>query len=71
MEQNIFNGSNELAIYQVISFIIFMLIFIGVIVWVFTLDKGIIKKMGEIPLEDDSNSSILFDNESSHEGEKI
>lgn len=71
MEQNIFNGSDGLAIYQVISFIIFMLIFIGVIIWVFTMDKGLIKKMGEIPLEDDSDGKILFDNTSHHKGEKI
>ena len=71
MEQNIFNGSDGLAIYQVISFIIFMLIFIGVIIWVFTMDKGLIKKMGEIPLEHDSDDKILFDNTSRQEGEKI
>ena len=58
MEQNIFNSSFNLAVFQIISTAIFILVFIGVVVWIFKMDKNIIKKMAEIPLDKDNNETI-------------
>jgi len=57
MEQNIFNSSFNLAVFQIISTAIFILVFIGVVVWIFKMDKNIIKKMAEIPLDKDNNET--------------
>jgi len=70
MEQNIFDGSNGLAIYQVISFIIFFLIFIGVIIWIVKMDKGLIKRMQSIPLDNDTDDETLIGGSKQFGGEK-
>ncbi len=64
MEQNIFDNSNGLAIYQVISFIIFFMVFLGVAVWIFIMDKNYVKKMSEIPLDNNNEVELI-------EGEKL
>ncbi|MFI5144063.1 MAG: cytochrome C oxidase Cbb3 [Ignavibacteria bacterium] len=70
MEQSIFDGSNGLAIYQVISFMIFFLIFIGVIIWIIKMDKGLIERMKSIPLDSDTDDEALIGGSKQFGGEK-
>jgi hypothetical protein len=70
MEQSIFDGSNGLAIYQVISFMIFFLIFIGVIIWIIKMDKGLIERMKSIPLDNDTDDETLIRGSKQFGGEK-
>jgi cytochrome c oxidase cbb3-type subunit IV len=44
-----------IEIYPMISFIIFFLFFIGVTVWVFKTDKRFFKKMGDLPLDNNTD----------------
>jgi cytochrome c oxidase cbb3-type subunit IV len=44
-----------IEIYPLISFIIFFLFFIGVTVWVFKTDKRFFAKMGDLPLDNNTD----------------
>ncbi len=46
--------------FQIIAFLIFFPVFIGVLIWVFRANKDYLKKMSRLPLEGDSlvNSKI-------------
>lgn len=39
-------------VYAIISMIIFITFFIGIIIWLFKVDKQYIKKMEELPLKE-------------------
>jgi len=45
-----------IEIFPLISFVIFFLFFLGLLIWVFRADKKHIRKMAEMPLEDQINS---------------
>jgi len=64
MYKNVLQSIDNIAIWPVISFVIFFLFFIGLLWWVFTTNKTFIDKMKSMPLEDntrehDSNSRNL------------
>jgi len=54
MEEILFNTSGSQAIYQIVALLIFFIFFIGVIIWLFKMDEKDIKRMEEIPLDNDS-----------------
>ena len=45
-------------VYAIISMIIFITFFIGIVFWLFKVDKQYIKKMRELPLEKDSSMNF-------------
>jgi cytochrome c oxidase cbb3-type subunit 4 len=51
MYKNVLQHIDNVAIWPIISFIIFFLFFIGLLWWVFTADKKMIQKMSELPIE--------------------
>ncbi len=53
MFSNYLTSIKDVEIFPVISLIIFFLVFVIVLVKVIRLDKNYIKKMGNLPLEDD------------------
>jgi cytochrome c oxidase cbb3-type subunit IV len=64
MYKNVLQGIDNVAIWPVISFVIFFLFFICLLWWVFTTRKSFIDKMKSLPFEDaelekDSNLNKL------------
>ena len=52
MYKNILEGMDHIAIWPVISFVIFFVFFIVLLIWVFTADKKFMNEMSEKPLHD-------------------
>ena len=59
MYKNVLQNIDNIAIWPVVSFVIFFLFFICLLWWVFTADKGFIKKMSQMPLNDSEENSGL------------
>ena len=55
-----FDRVENVEIWPIISLIIFFVFFIGLIIWLFKIDKGYINKMKNLPLEKEKN--IVFEN---------
>lgn len=53
MYKDILQSIDNIAIWPVISFVIFFLFFIGLLGYVFGVDKKFIEKMKSMPLEDE------------------
>lgn len=51
MYKNVLQNIDNIAIWPVISFIIFFLFFLCLLWWVFTADKELIEKMKNLPME--------------------
>lgn len=51
MYKNVLQSIDNIAIWPVISFVIFFLFFICLLWWVCTTDKKFIRKMSGLPLE--------------------
>lgn len=51
MYKEILQSIDNIAIWPVVSFVIFFAFFIILLVWVFSVDKAFIKKMEEMPIE--------------------
>ncbi len=54
MDKQVLQNITGVEIYPVISLIIFIVFFLLVLGWIFTLSKSYITKMENLPLEDDS-----------------
>lgn len=52
MYKNVLQSIDNIAIWPVISFVIFFLFFLCLLWWVFTADKKLIEKMEMLPMED-------------------
>jgi cbb3-type cytochrome oxidase subunit 3 len=52
MYKNVLQGIDNIAIWPVISFIIFLVFFVGLLWWVFSRDKKFIEEMGAMPLNE-------------------
>jgi cbb3-type cytochrome oxidase subunit 3 len=52
MYKNVLQGIDNIAIWPVISFIIFFVFFIGLLWWVFTRDKKFIDEMSAMPINE-------------------
>ena len=57
MYKNVLQSIDNIAIWPVISFVIFFLFFICLLWWVFTTDKKFIEKMKGLPIDDASENS--------------
>ena len=55
MFKEVLQSIQGIEFYTIVSMIIFILFFIGMIIWLFKVDKKYIKDMSELPLEDDNN----------------
>ena len=54
MYKNILQSIDNIAIWPVISFVIFFIFFVGLLLWVFTRDKEFIEKMKALPIQESS-----------------
>ena len=52
MFKHYFEGAENIVVGPVISLILFFVFFLGLLYWVFKVDKGFIKKMKDMPLDD-------------------
>lgn len=57
MYKNILQNIDQVAIWPVVSFVIFFTFFLLLLWWVFTADKKFIHEMSEKPLHDGSEIS--------------
>ena len=51
MYKNVLQSIDNIAIWPVISFVIFFLFFLCLLWWVLTVDKKLMKKISELPIE--------------------
>jgi hypothetical protein len=51
MYKNVLQSIDNIAIWPVISFVIFFLFFLCLLWWVFTADKQFIEKMKNLPID--------------------
>ncbi len=61
MYNNVLQSIENIAIWPVISFVIFFLFFICLLWWVFTADKKFIKYMENLPSSDGSLAQQMVD----------
>ncbi len=54
MFKHYFEGIENIAVGPIISLVIFFVFFIVLLYWVFKADKGFIKKMKDMPLNDNT-----------------
>ena len=54
---NYLESMAEIGIYPLISLLLFFAFFVGLFTWVFFMDKKLVNKMGNLPLEDDAEST--------------
>jgi len=52
MYKNVLQNIDNIAIWPIISFVIFFLFFLCLLWWVFTVDKKFIEKMETLPMEE-------------------
>ncbi len=57
MLREILGNTEGADLYAVIGLIIFVLSFAGIIIWILKKDRGYLKKMKNLPLEDESLTS--------------
>ncbi len=57
MYKDILQTIDHVAIWPIISFIIFFTFFLGLLWWVFTADNNFINEMSRKPLQDGSENS--------------
>ncbi|MBN8653622.1 MAG: cbb3-type cytochrome c oxidase subunit 3 [Cytophagales bacterium] len=58
MYKHVLQSIDNIAIWPVISFVIFFTFFIVLLWWVFTADKTFIREMSEKPLHDGAESNV-------------
>jgi cytochrome c oxidase cbb3-type subunit IV len=57
MYKNVLQGIDNIAIWPVISFVIFFVFFLCLLWWVFSVDKNFVKVMSEMPINDGSDDT--------------
>lgn len=63
MFSNYLSSIKDIEIFPIIALILFFGIFVGLIIWVFKMDKNYINKMRNLPLEENDNLNQEFENE--------
>jgi len=56
MYKEVLQHTGNLAIWPVISFVIFFTFFIGLVWWAVTADRDYVTEMSELPLDDEKKS---------------
>ena len=64
MYKNVLQSIDNIAIWPVISFVIFFLFFICLLWWVFTTDKKFIQSMKSLPFE---NTTVQADSNATNQ----
>lgn len=57
MYKNVLQSINDIAIWPVISFVIFFAFFLGLLAYVFLVDKKFIERMKSLPMDDETPKS--------------
>lgn len=63
MYKNILQSIDNVAIWPIISFVIFFSFFIVLLWWVFTVNKSFIDHMSQMPMNDAISNSNVADHE--------
>ncbi|HEY9048859.1 MAG TPA: cbb3-type cytochrome c oxidase subunit 3 [Ohtaekwangia sp.] len=58
MYKNILQNIDNIAVWPVISFVIFFLFFLCLLWWVFTADRNVIDKLKNLPMEEGEKNSL-------------
>lgn len=58
MYKNVLQSIDHIEIWPLISFIIFFSFFIGLLIWVFTVDKKYVNKMKSMPMDDATDTEL-------------
>jgi cbb3-type cytochrome oxidase subunit 3 len=53
MYKQILQSIDDISVFPIISFVIFFTFFLGLLWWVFKMDKGEADRMAEMPLDDE------------------
>jgi len=61
MYKEVLQNIDNIAIWPMISFVIFFLFFLGLLWWTFSVDKKFIARMSNMPLEDGPQSQTSSD----------
>jgi cytochrome c oxidase cbb3-type subunit IV len=62
MYKNVLQSIDNVAIWPVVSFVIFFIFFLCLLWWVFTTDKKVLKELENLPLNDGKVSAITNSN---------
>jgi len=58
MYKNILQNIENVAVWPVISFVIFFLFFVMLLWWVITADRKYVDEMSQLPLSDDTTPNL-------------
>jgi cytochrome c oxidase cbb3-type subunit IV len=61
MYKNVLQSIDNIQIWPVISFVIFFVFFLCLLLWVFTTDKKFIDKMKAMPIDEKDSSKQISD----------
>jgi cytochrome c oxidase cbb3-type subunit IV len=61
MYKNVLQSIENIEIWPVISFVIFFVFFLCLLLWVFTTDKKFIEKMSGLPIDEKETSNPMSD----------
>ena len=71
MYKEVLTNTHNIAIWPVMSFVIFFLFFLCLLWWTFTVDKKFIARMSNMPIEDEKDTNRINENMTGHSpGEK-
>jgi cbb3-type cytochrome oxidase subunit 3 len=60
MFKEVLQSIEGIEFYTIVSMLILILFFIGMIIWIFKVDKKYIKDMSELPLSENNNEVSNF-----------
>jgi len=60
MFKEVLQSIEGIEFYTIVSMIILILFFIGIVIWLFKVDKKYIKHMSELPLNENNNEVSNF-----------
>jgi len=64
MFKEVLQSIEGVEFYTIVSMLILILFFIGIIIWLFKVDKKYIKHMSELPLNEERNQVSNYSGES-------
>jgi cytochrome c oxidase cbb3-type subunit IV len=62
MYKDVLRSIDNVAIWPVISFVIFFIFFLCLLWWVFTTDKNVLKEIESLPLNDGTPGNLKNEN---------
>lgn len=61
MYKNVLQSISNIEIWPLISFVIFFVFFLCLLIWVFTVDEKFIAEMSAMPIENDKDSESMLE----------